>query len=164
MAFDIYGGRLGNGKGYYDSFLKEIKGRIPLFGIAFDCQIRSENLPFDYHDVSMDQVITESGLLLKKEDWKIRKPGIVLCLSMFFWARLSYSSCFLSCTHFPFFVCVQFKRVSSLESALVKMHWLHPWVLCGFLDLKKKFLDIRLFGRFVVYSRHLDKEQIGPGP
>ncbi len=68
VAFDVYGGRLGNGKGYYDSFLKEIKGRVPLFGIAFDCQIHSENLPFDYHDVSMDQVITESGLLLKKEE------------------------------------------------------------------------------------------------
>jgi 5,10-methenyltetrahydrofolate synthetase len=68
VAFDGYGGRLGNGKGYYDSFLKEIKGRVPLFGIGFDCQIYSENIPFDYHDVSMDQVITESGLLLKKED------------------------------------------------------------------------------------------------
>lgn len=68
VAFDHDGGRLGNGKGYYDSFLKEFRGRIPLFGIAFDCQILSENVPFDYHDVPMDQVITESGLLLKKED------------------------------------------------------------------------------------------------
>lgn len=68
VAFDVYGGRLGNGKGYYDSFLKEIKGRVPLFGLAFDCQIYSENIPFDYHDVQMDQVITESGLLLKKEE------------------------------------------------------------------------------------------------
>jgi 5-formyltetrahydrofolate cyclo-ligase len=68
IAFDPYGGRLGNGKGYYDSFLKELKGRVPLFGIAFDCQIHSENFPFDYHDVAMDQVITESGLLLKKEE------------------------------------------------------------------------------------------------
>jgi 5-formyltetrahydrofolate cyclo-ligase len=68
VAFDPDGGRLGNGKGYYDSFLKELKGRVPLFGVAFDCQILSENIPFDYHDVAMDQVITESGLLLKKED------------------------------------------------------------------------------------------------
>jgi 5-formyltetrahydrofolate cyclo-ligase len=67
IAFDIYANRLGNGKGYFDTFLKEIKNRTPVFGIAFDCQIYQENLPFDYHDVSMDQVITESGLLINKE-------------------------------------------------------------------------------------------------
>jgi 5-formyltetrahydrofolate cyclo-ligase len=67
VAFDADGGRLGNGKGYYDSFLKELKGKAPLFGIAFDCQIHYENIPFDYHDVAMDQVITESGLVIKKE-------------------------------------------------------------------------------------------------
>ncbi len=67
MAFDIYGARLGRGKGYYDIFLKELKGKVPLVGFAFDCQIRQQNLPFDYHDVPMDQIITESGLVLKKE-------------------------------------------------------------------------------------------------
>jgi 5-formyltetrahydrofolate cyclo-ligase len=67
VAFDIYGARLGHGKGYYDMFLKEVRGRIPLFGLAFDCQIHRQNLPFDYHDVPMDQVITENGLLLSKE-------------------------------------------------------------------------------------------------
>ena len=67
VAFDIYGARLGHGKGYYDMFLKEVRGRIPLFGLAFDCQIHQQNLPFDYHDVPMDQVITENGLLLSKE-------------------------------------------------------------------------------------------------
>jgi 5-formyltetrahydrofolate cyclo-ligase len=67
VAFDHDGGRLGNGKGYYDTFLKELKHRVPLVGIAFDCQVLQENLPFDYHDVAMDQVITESGLLLKQE-------------------------------------------------------------------------------------------------
>jgi 5-formyltetrahydrofolate cyclo-ligase len=67
VAFDIYGSRLGRGKGYYDTFLKELKGRVPLMGFGFDCQIQQQNLPFEYHDVPMDQVITESGLLLKKE-------------------------------------------------------------------------------------------------
>ena len=67
VAFDIYGSRLGRGKGCYDIFLKELKGRVPLVGFAFDCQIQQQNLPFDYHDIAMDQVITESGLLLKKE-------------------------------------------------------------------------------------------------
>jgi 5-formyltetrahydrofolate cyclo-ligase len=67
LAFDIYGGRLGRGKGCYDVFLKELKGIVPLVGFGFDCQIQQQNLPFDYHDIPMDQVITESGLLLKKE-------------------------------------------------------------------------------------------------
>ncbi|NLE00613.1 MAG: 5-formyltetrahydrofolate cyclo-ligase [Fibrobacter sp.] len=65
VAFDANGGRLGRGKAYYDNFLREFKGRVPIFGIAFECQIMNDTLPFDYHDVSMDQVITESGLLIK---------------------------------------------------------------------------------------------------
>jgi 5-formyltetrahydrofolate cyclo-ligase len=67
VAFDIYGSRLGRGKGCYDIFLKELKGKVPLVGFAFDRQIQQQNLPFDYHDIPMDQVITESGLLLKKK-------------------------------------------------------------------------------------------------
>ena len=70
VAFDIYGGRLGRGKGSYDRFLKEMKGRVPIYGIAFDCQIMGsrDRLPFAYHDVVMDQVVTESGLLIKKPE------------------------------------------------------------------------------------------------
>jgi 5-formyltetrahydrofolate cyclo-ligase len=70
VAFDIYGARLGRGKGSYDRFCKDLKGRIPIYGIAFDCQIMGsdERLPFDYHDVVMDQVITESGPLIKKPE------------------------------------------------------------------------------------------------
>jgi 5-formyltetrahydrofolate cyclo-ligase len=70
VAFDIYGARLGRGKGSYDRFLKEMKGRVPIYGIAFDCQIMGsqDRLPFAYHDVVMDQVVTESGLLIKKPE------------------------------------------------------------------------------------------------
>lgn len=66
VAFDIYGGRLGRGAGSYDSFLREIKGKIPIVGLAFDCQIVPQSLPFEYHDVSMDMVITESGIVVGK--------------------------------------------------------------------------------------------------
>lgn len=66
VAFDIYGGRLGRGKSYYDRFLQEIKGRIPVYGLAFDCQICPDPLPFAYHDIAMDQVVTESGLVIKR--------------------------------------------------------------------------------------------------
>jgi 5-formyltetrahydrofolate cyclo-ligase len=70
VAFDIYGARLGRGKGSYDRFCKELKGVVPVYGIAFDCQIMGpdERLPFAYHDVVMDQVITESGALIKKPE------------------------------------------------------------------------------------------------
>jgi len=73
VAFDRYGARVGHGKGYYDKFTKELKGRVPIIGIAFDCQIMPENerVPFAYHDIIMDQVITESGYVLKKPEINI---------------------------------------------------------------------------------------------
>ncbi len=66
VAFDVHGGRLGRGRGCYDRFCKEFKGRVPVYGVAFDCQIMGpdERLPFAYHDIVMDQVITENGILI----------------------------------------------------------------------------------------------------
>jgi 5-formyltetrahydrofolate cyclo-ligase len=64
VAFDKFGGRLGNGKGCYDRYITELRGKIPIVAFAFDCQISSESLPFEYHDVPMDQIITESGFIL----------------------------------------------------------------------------------------------------
>lgn len=64
VAFDSQGGRLGRGMGYYDSFLHELRGRIPLIGLAYQCQMLDESLPFEYHDVSMDKVITENGVVV----------------------------------------------------------------------------------------------------
>jgi 5-formyltetrahydrofolate cyclo-ligase len=64
VAFDNDGRRLGRGKAYYDRFLGEIKGTIPIFGIAFNCQISKTALPHDSHDITMDQVITENGLCM----------------------------------------------------------------------------------------------------
>ena len=64
VAFDSFGARLGRGKSFYDRFLRELKGQIPIVGLAFDCQISKDSLPFDSHDIGMDQVITESGMLM----------------------------------------------------------------------------------------------------
>jgi 5-formyltetrahydrofolate cyclo-ligase len=64
VAFDSFGARLGRGKSFYDRFLRELKGQVPIVGLAFDCQICKESLPFEYHDVSMDQIVTENGMLL----------------------------------------------------------------------------------------------------
>lgn len=64
VGFDPYGGRLGRGGAYYDNFLRELKHKVPIVGLAFDCQMLSERLPFSYSDVAMDQIVTESGFKL----------------------------------------------------------------------------------------------------
>jgi 5-formyltetrahydrofolate cyclo-ligase len=68
VAFDRFGGRLGRGRAYYDNFLRELKSRVPIIGLAFDCQITEDRLPFSYSDIAMDEVITESGFLLARDE------------------------------------------------------------------------------------------------
>lgn len=61
VAFDRYGARLGRGKSCYDRFLKELKGFVPIIGIGYSCQIYDDSIPFEYHDIPMDQIFTEDG-------------------------------------------------------------------------------------------------------
>jgi len=58
-AFDPQGGRMGQGKGYYDRLLANARVNAPLVGIAFDCQV-FPSIPVSEHDVNMDMVLTES--------------------------------------------------------------------------------------------------------
>ncbi len=67
VGFDGQGNRLGMGKGFYDramSFrLRHPRSRRPLLvGLAFECQ-RVEALPSRPHDVPLDMLITERGVL-----------------------------------------------------------------------------------------------------
>ncbi|MFW5960438.1 MAG: 5-formyltetrahydrofolate cyclo-ligase [Chitinivibrionales bacterium] len=64
VVFDRYGNRIGFGGGYYDRFLEELKGRIPVFAIAYQFQVRDDHIPSYYHDIQMDEIITENGLQL----------------------------------------------------------------------------------------------------
>jgi 5-formyltetrahydrofolate cyclo-ligase len=64
VAFDLMGGRLGRGMAYYDNFLRELNGKVPIIGLAFDFQIVPAQLPFSYSDVAMNQIITENGFKL----------------------------------------------------------------------------------------------------
>jgi 5-formyltetrahydrofolate cyclo-ligase len=64
VGFDLFGGRLGRGFAYYDNFLREFKGRVPIVGLAFDDQVQTGQFPFSYSDVVMDQIVTESGFKL----------------------------------------------------------------------------------------------------
>jgi 5-formyltetrahydrofolate cyclo-ligase len=63
-AFDIRGHRIGYGAGYYDraiSRLREKRLHPKLIGIAFDCQ-EVAHVPDEPHDISLDAILTESGL------------------------------------------------------------------------------------------------------
>ncbi|MDR1585660.1 MAG: 5-formyltetrahydrofolate cyclo-ligase [Prevotellaceae bacterium] len=55
LAFDLKGGRLGRGKGYYDKLLS--CANLYKIGVCFDFQLL-DKIPCDEHDVLMDKVIT----------------------------------------------------------------------------------------------------------
>lgn len=61
VAFDLQGGRLGHGQGFYDRLLSQVSQHTALVGVAFDCQIVSQ-VPAEPHDIPMDFVLTESAL------------------------------------------------------------------------------------------------------
>lgn len=56
LGFDLRGGRIGFGKGYYDRFLK--KHTCKKLGAAYSCQIR-DNVFAEEHDIPMDIIVTE---------------------------------------------------------------------------------------------------------
>ncbi len=61
VAFDRRGGRLGQGKGYYDRLLRLARPGTALVALAFECQLVAE-VPMLPHDVPMQKVITEEGV------------------------------------------------------------------------------------------------------
>lgn len=61
LAFDLRGGRLGRGKGFYDRFLSTAEGlRV---GLCFDDQI-VPRIPCEPHDLRMNVLLTPSGIFL----------------------------------------------------------------------------------------------------
>lgn len=63
LCFDKSGNRIGYGGGYYDRFLKDFCGKT--MGLCYD-ECFLENIPRDGHDISVDLILTETGL--KKAD------------------------------------------------------------------------------------------------
>jgi 5-formyltetrahydrofolate cyclo-ligase len=55
VAFDLRGGRIGRGKGYYDRLLTKTRGTT--CGVAFDEQI-VPTIPTEAHDVLLDCILT----------------------------------------------------------------------------------------------------------
>ncbi|MCA1784111.1 MAG: 5-formyltetrahydrofolate cyclo-ligase [Intrasporangiaceae bacterium] len=60
VAFDLHGGRLGQGGGHYDRLLPRIGDAVRI-GIAFSCQI-VPSVPRLDHDVAVDIVVTEQSV------------------------------------------------------------------------------------------------------
>jgi 5-formyltetrahydrofolate cyclo-ligase len=56
LAFDLKGGRLGRGKGYYDRYLHHHKAKR--IGLAWSEQVL-EKVPADERDCRMDYIVTE---------------------------------------------------------------------------------------------------------
>lgn len=63
LCFDKSGSRIGYGGGYYDRFLKDFCGVV--MGLCYD-ECFLESIPRDGHDISVDLILTETGL--KKAD------------------------------------------------------------------------------------------------
>lgn len=64
VAFDIHGGRLGYGGGFYDRTLEGLRARGPVLamGFAFDAQEASD-LPLEKTDQPLDLIITETRVI-----------------------------------------------------------------------------------------------------
>jgi 5-formyltetrahydrofolate cyclo-ligase len=66
VAFDLHGGRIGFGKGYYDKFLDRFKDSLRI-ALAFEEQI-VDNVPVEEHDQPVDMIITEKRVIRCDDD------------------------------------------------------------------------------------------------
>lgn len=62
VAFDVKGGRIGFGKGYYDRMLACAGWSVRLIGLAFEFQVLPE-VPQLAHDISVHKIITEERVI-----------------------------------------------------------------------------------------------------
>lgn len=62
IAFDLEGGRIGYGFGYYDRFLKRFPKKVSLVALAYDFQI-VDRLPVGRYDGGVGKVITETRII-----------------------------------------------------------------------------------------------------
>lgn len=64
VTFDIYGNRLGQGKGYYDKFF--VNRNLYKIGICYSENLSGEELPHTNNDIAMDCIVSDSGALIFK--------------------------------------------------------------------------------------------------
>lgn len=63
IAFDRAGHRIGFGAGYYDRYLPKVNACVPRIALAHSCQMHPAELPVDAHDLPMDMILTEQGII-----------------------------------------------------------------------------------------------------
>lgn len=61
VGFSRTGARMGNGQGYYDRLLMNVRMNCPLVALCYESQL-FDNLIVGPHDVFMDKVVTESAV------------------------------------------------------------------------------------------------------
>jgi len=61
VGFDVYGNRIGYGKGYYDRLIVHHLD-VSLIGLAYEFQIL-ERIPTNSHDKKVDEIITEKRII-----------------------------------------------------------------------------------------------------
>lgn len=59
VAFDLYGGRLGRGRGFYDRYLGGCG--VSTVGVCF-CEQLFASIPMEFHDVVMDIVVSDGSV------------------------------------------------------------------------------------------------------
>lgn len=62
VAFDLKGGRVGYGKGFYDVFLSRMSKKVNKIALAYDFQI-VDKVPMDQFDVKIDGIVTNEGIV-----------------------------------------------------------------------------------------------------
>ncbi len=63
LAFTTVGQRLGQGGGWYDRFLVDVRDDCVTVGVCFHQQLLDQ-LPVEPHDMSVDHVVTDLGVAL----------------------------------------------------------------------------------------------------
>lgn len=63
VAFDLHGGRIGYGAGFYDRFLSEMDKKVSKIALAYHFQLL-ENIPMEQHDVRIDGIITNEDFMM----------------------------------------------------------------------------------------------------
>lgn len=71
LVFDLRGGRMGYGGGYYDRFADALLQKntasarkdIPWIGVGFEAQL-VEEVPLEAHDIRLDGIVTEKAMRL----------------------------------------------------------------------------------------------------
>lgn len=63
VAFDLNGGRMGYGGGFYDRLIPTLRPDCQVIALAFEQQV-VENLPSESHDQSIHGILTENRLII----------------------------------------------------------------------------------------------------